>query len=166
MGQAWEAAAAPLEQAGVRVVNARIGVVLTPRGGLLGRVLLPARLGIASVFGAGDQYVSWIAIDDLLGGLTHAVLDDSLRGPVNLTAPTPITQRAFAKTLGRVLRRPAIGRVPAWVMRTVAGDLADEVMLASTRVEPERLLAAGYRFRTADLESALRHMLGRTEART
>lgn len=166
VGQAWEAAAAPLEQAGVRVVNARIGVVLTPRGGLLGRVLLPARLGIASVFGAGDQYVSWIAIDDLLGGLTHALLDDSLRGPVNLTAPTPITQRAFAKTLGRVLRRPAIGRVPAWVMRTVAGDLADEVMLASTRVEPERLLAAGYRFRTADLESALRHMLGRTEART
>jgi NAD dependent epimerase/dehydratase family enzyme len=121
---------------------------------------------VASVFGAGDQYLSWIALDDLLGGLTHALLDDSLRGPVNLTAPTPVTQRRFAKTLGRVLHRPAIGRIPAWVMRTVAGELADEVMLASTRVEPERLLEAGYRFRTADLESALRHMLGREETRT
>jgi hypothetical protein len=118
------------------------------------------------VFGGGEQYVSWIALDDLLGGLTHALLDNRLRGPVNLTAPTPVTQRAFAKTLGRVLRRPAIGRAPAWVMRTVVGDLADEVMLASSRVEPERLLAAGYRFRTADLESALRHMLGRPETRT
>ena len=122
---------------------------------------MPARFGIASVFGAGTQYISWIAIDDLLGALTQALLDPSLRGPVNMTAPAPASQRDFARKLGGVLRRPAVGRIPAWALRAVAGDLATEVLLPSIRVRPERLVAAGYRFRTPELESALRYLLGR-----
>jgi len=163
VGRAWESAAAPMEQVGARVVNARIGVVLTPSGGLLRRVLMPARFGVASVFGSGKQYISWIALDDLIGALTQALLDDALRGPVNMTAPAPVSQRDFAKTLGGVLRRPAIGRIPAWLLRSVAGDLATEVLLPSTRVRPERLLATGYRFRTPELDAALRYLLGREE---
>ncbi len=161
VAHAWEAATEPAERAGVRVVRARIGLVLTPAGGALPPMMLPIRLGVGGRIGSGQQYLSWIAIDDVVGGLYHALVTDTLRGPVNLTAPTPATNAAFTGALARVLRRPAMVPVPAAALRLLMGAMADELLLASARVLPERLRQSGYRFRFGDLEGALRHVLGR-----
>ncbi len=161
VGHAWEAATAPAERAGIRVVRARIGVVLTPQGGALGPMLIPFRLGLGGRLGGGQQYMSWISIDDVVGAMHHALMTDSLRGPVNLTAPEPVTNATFTSVLGRVLRRPTPFPVPAAALRLILGELTDELLLASTRVLPTQLLATGYPFRHATLERALRHVLGR-----
>ena len=162
--QAWEAASQPAAQKGIRVVSLRIGVVLSPRGGALGQMLLPFKLGVGGKIGSGRQYMSWIAIDDLVGVIHHALTTDSLQGPVNTVAPQAVTNLEFTKTLGRVLGRPTIFPLPAFAARLAFGQMADELLLASARVEPARLKASGYVFRTPDLEGALRRLLGKTRA--
>ena len=157
----WEAATEPARRAGIRVVQLRIGVVLSPLGGALAQLLPVFRLGAGGVAGSGGQWMSWIGIDDVLGAIHHAIVTDALAGPVNAVAPEPATNRDFTAVLARVLRRPALMRVPAAALRLAVGDLADEAVLASTRVEPAALTASGYRFRTPGLEATLRHLLGR-----
>ncbi len=159
--QAWEAAAEPARQKGMRVAHLRLGMVLSPKGGALARMLLPFRLGLGGVVGSGKQYWSWIALDDAVGAACHALTTEALQGPVNAVAPRSVTNREFAQTLGRVLGRPSLFPLPAFVARILFGQMAQELLLASTRVEPQRLLATGYSFRYPDLEGALRHLLGR-----
>ena len=160
--QAWEAAASPAREAGIRVVHLRIGIVLTPAGGALGQMLFPFRVGVGGVIGSGRQYMSWVALDDVLGGVLHALRTEDLAGAVNMVAPNPATNREFTKTLGRVLRRPTIFPLPAFGARLAFGEMADALLLASTRVEPARLRNAGFALGYPDLEGALRHVLGRT----
>jgi uncharacterized protein len=157
----WEAATAPAADRGIRVVCVRIGVVLTPAGGALAQMLIPFRLGLGGRIGPGTQYISWIALDDLLGVILQALTSASLDGAVNAVAPTPITNSEFTRVLGRVLRRPTLFSVPAAAIRVAFGEMADEMLLASTRATPARLLESGYHFRHPQLEGALRHTLGR-----
>jgi uncharacterized protein (TIGR01777 family) len=161
--QAWEAAAVPAVQRGVRVVHLRLGVVLSPAGGALAQMLPPFRLGMGGVVGAGKQYISWIALDDVLGVMHHALSTETLAGPVNVVAPQPVTNYEFTKTLGKVLGRPTVLPMPAFAARLAFGEMADALLLASTRVVPARLQASGYTFQYPELEGALRHLLG-TEA--
>ena len=159
--RAWEAAVGPAVARGIRVVHLRFGVVLSPEGGALAKMLLPFRLGLGGRLGSGRQYMSWVALDDAVGGIEHALAIDTLRGAVNVVAPRPVTNLEFTGTLGRVLSRPTLLSVPATAARLALGEMADALLLASTRVEPARLLASGYRFRHPDLEAALRQMLGK-----
>jgi hypothetical protein len=157
----WEAATQPAAAKGIRVAHARMGVVLTSAGGALAKMLLPFRLGVGGVIGDGSQYMSWIALDDVIGALHHVLITEDVRGPVNIVTPTPVTNHEFTKTLGRVLKRPTVLPVPAFAARLGFGEMADELLLASTRVEPRRLLATGYEFRYPTLEEALRQVLGK-----
>ena len=159
--QAWEAAAAPAREAGIRVVHLRTGIVLTPAGGALAQMLFPFRMGAGGVIGSGRQYMSWVALDDVLGGILHALCTDGLTGPVNMVAPSPVTNAEFTKTLGRVLRRPTILPLPAFGARLAFGEMADALLLASSRVHPARLRDGGFVFGYPGLEDALRHVLGR-----
>jgi uncharacterized protein (TIGR01777 family) len=159
--QEWEAATEPASRAGIRVVCMRFGVILSSAGGALKKMLLPFKLGAGGRLGSGAQYVSWIAIDDAIGAILHAILTLPLRGPVNAVAPASVTNAEFTRTLARVLSRPAILPVPASAARLVFGEMADALLLASQRVVPTRMQESGYHFRLADLEGALRHLLGR-----
>ena len=156
----WEGAAGPAVEAGIRVVHPRFGLVLSPAGGVLGKMLLPFRLGLGGVIGPGTQYMSWIAMDDALSALHHALVNDAVDGPVNLVTPEPVTNREFTKTLGRVLRRPTILPAPALALRLVLGEMAEATLLASTRVRPGRLEQTDFTFQFPTLEGALRHVLG------
>lgn len=158
---AWEQASLPSYDAGIRTVNMRIGVVLSPAGGALKKMLTPFKLGVGGILGDGRQYMSCVAIDDVVGGIHHCLTHDELFGPVNIVGPTPVTNREFTKTLGRVLHRPTILPAPAFLLRLMLGELADGLLLSSTRVHPDRLLETGYQFRYPDLEGALKHLLGR-----
>ena len=159
--QAWEAASAPAREAGIRVVHLRTGIVLTPAGGALAQMLFPFRMGAGGVIGSGRQYMSWVALDDVLGGILHALCTDGLTGPVNMVAPNAATNAEFTKTLGRVLRRPTILPLPAFGARLAFGEMADALLLASSRVHPARLRDGGFVFGYPGLEDALRHVLGR-----
>lgn len=155
----WEAATQPAVERGTRVVNLRIGIVLSPMGGALAKMLTPFKLGVGGTIGSGRQYMSWIALDDVVDAIHFALTNESLRGPVNAVAPNPVTNRDFTHTLGRVLSRPTLFPMPAFAARLVLGEMADALLLASTRVEPSRLLASGFTFRHPDLEAALRALL-------
>ncbi|HET6422930.1 MAG TPA: TIGR01777 family oxidoreductase [Planctomycetaceae bacterium] len=159
--QDWEAACEPARQAGIRVVNLRIGVVLTPKGGALAKMLLPFKMGGGGVVGSGRQYWSWVAIDDVIGAIQHCLTHDQIIGPVNATAPNPATNYEFTKTLGAVLHRPTIFPMPGFAAKLALGEMADDLLLASTRVMPNQLQAIGYQFRCPTLESTLRHVLGK-----
>ncbi len=158
--RAWEAATEPLVERGVRVVHLRLGVVLTPTGGALARLLPHFRLGLGGPIGHGRQWLPWIALDDALDALHAAVTNKALHGPLDVVAPQGVTNAEFTRTLGRVLRRPARLTLPAALARLACGEAADALLLASARVEPQGLLAQGFRFRHATLDDALRHMLG------
>ena len=157
----WEAATAAAARKGIRVISLRIGVVLSPRGGALSRMLPPFRAGLGGVIGNGRQYVSWIALDDLVGVVLHALRSGELCGPVNAVAPVPVTNREFTEALGKVLSRPTLLPVPAFALRLALGEMADALLLASARVAPRRLEETGYRFRFPELPAALRHLLAR-----
>ncbi len=159
--QEWEAACEPAREAGIRVVNLRIGVILTPKGGALAKMLFPFRMGGGGVVGNGRQYWSWIAIDDVIGAIQHCLTHNDITGPVNGTAPNPATNYEFTKTLGAVLHRPTIFPLPGFVAKLALGEMAQNLLLASTRVMPNQLLATGYQFRCPTLESTLRHVLGK-----
>ena len=160
----WEAATAAARDSGIRVVNLRIGVVLTPAGGALAKLLLPFQLGAGGRVGSGNQYMSWISIDDLLGAILHVMRTESLDGAVNAVAPHAVTNGEFTSILGRVLGRPTFLPLPAAAARLAFGEMADEMLLASTRVLPERLAATRYAFRHPDIEGAMRHVLGKLES--
>ena len=160
VGQEWENAADAARTAGMRVVHPRFGLVLSADGGALGRMLLPFRLGLGGRLGDGSQWMSWISIGDAAGALVHMLLNSGLSGPVNVTAPAPVRNRDFTRTLGWVLSRPTPFPVPAVALRLTLGEMAASTLLASARMLPERLLASGYRFAHPDLETALRHVLG------
>ncbi len=157
----WEEATAPAIDAGVRVVHLRIGVVLSPRGGALGKQLPAFRAGAGAVLGSGKQWVPWIINHDLVGAIHHCLMTDSLSGPVNLEAPNAVTNREFTKTLGRVLWRPAVMWLPRAALKAMFGDIADAALLASMRAVPRKLLESGFAFDHADLEAGLRFLLGR-----
>jgi hypothetical protein len=157
----WEAATEPASRAGIRVVHPRFGVILSPAGGALKKMLLPFKMGAGGRIGSGTQFMSWIAIDDAVGAIHHAIVTEGLQGAVNAVAPTPVSNAEFTRTLARVLSRPAIAPMPALAARLAFGEMADALLLASQRVVPARLQASGYRFRHAELEGALRHLLGR-----
>jgi uncharacterized protein len=156
----WEAATRPLAEAGARVVHLRFGMVLSPAGGGLRTKLRPIRLGLGGKFGRGDQFMSWIALDDVLGAAAHALITESLAGPVNFATPSPATNAEFARTLAETLHRPALLPAPAFALRMALGEMADEMLLASQRVLPGRLQETGYRFQFPELGGALRHLLG------
>lgn len=155
----WEAACQPAIDAGIRVVNARFGIVLSPQGGALQKMLLPAKFA-GGALGNGKQWWSWIALDDVLGAIYHTIAEPSLSGPVNFVSSEPITNAGFVKTLGRVISRPAIFPAPAFVLRAAMGEMADALLLSSTRVKPGKLLESGYRFRFNDLANFLQYSLG------
>lgn len=155
----WEAATRPAEEAGIRVVKLRFGVILSPSGGALAKMLLPFRLGLGGPVGSGQQYMSWVTLRDVVEIIHHAISDESLRGPVNVVAPAPVTQGQFARALGRALRRPAIVPLPSPLVRLLLGQMGQELLLASTRVQPTRLLTGGYRFEHDDLNMALQELL-------
>ena len=160
VSRAWEAATEPAARAGIRTVQLRIGLPLTAAGGLLGQLLLPFRLGLGGPIGRGARWWSWIAFEDLLSLFAFALDTPSLAGPVNATAPSPATNRDFARTLGRVLGRPALLPLPPAVLRLVFGAAAaDGALLTGARVLPARAQAAGFRFAYPDLETALRRAL-------
>lgn len=157
----WEAATEPAAKKGIRVVNLRMGIVLGKDGGALAQMLFPFRLGLGGRIGAGGQYMSWIALDDLVGAVQHVLATGSLRGPINAVAPNPVRNAEFAKTLGKVLSRPTIFPLPAFLVRLVFGQMGEEALLWGQRVEPARLKASGYAFRFPELDGALRHILGK-----
>lgn len=155
----WEAATKPASRAGVRVVPLRFGMILSPAGGALQKMLLPFKLGVGGRIGSGRQFMSWIAIDDAIGAIHHAICTESLQGPVNAVAPNPVTNAGFTQVLARVLSRPAIVSLPAFAARLAFGELADALMLSGARAIPARLQESGYPFRYPELEGALRHLL-------
>ena len=155
----WEAATAAAMAQAIRVVNLRIGVVLSAKGGALAAMLTPFRLGLGGIVGSGAQWMSWIALDDVIGAIRLALETDGLRGPVNAVAPTPVTNAEFTRTLGRVLGRPTFVPLPALAARLALGEMADELLLTSQRVLPAQLEASRYPFRHPSLEGALRAAL-------
>lgn len=155
----WEQATEPAFQGGIRVVRLRIGVVLSPAGGALAKMLTPFRMGVGGRIGSGRQYWSWIAIDDVVGTIGYALRNPALSGPINTVAPEGVTNAQFTQTLGRVLHRPTFLPMPATAARLALGEMADALLLSSTRVVPQRLLDHGYAFEYPELEPALRHLL-------
>jgi hypothetical protein len=151
----WEAAASPAAEAGVRLVLPRLGVVLSGEGGAMSRLLPIFRLGLGGRVGNGRQYWSWITLEDVVAAIEFAIANPALSGPVNLTAPNPSTNAEFTAALARALRRPAVFPVPAFALRLALGEMADEALLASQRVQPEKLLNAGFRFTHPQLDEAL-----------
>ena len=158
---AWEGATKAAKDAGIRVVHMRLGIVLSADGGALRKMLTPFRMGVGGKLGKGDQYMSWITIDDAVSAIRHCLEHDAIVGPVNLAAPGSVTNKEFTKTLGKVLRRPTIFPMPKLVARIVFGEMADALLLCSTRCVPERLEQTGFAFAHPELEGALRHVLGR-----
>jgi uncharacterized protein (TIGR01777 family) len=155
----WEAAAAPALKAGLRVVLARFGVILSKQGGALATMLTPFKLGLGGRIGDGRQYMSWIAIDDVIGAILHSVKTESLAGPVNTVAPNPVTNAEFTKTLGQAISRPTVFPMPAFAAKLVFGQMGEELLLGGQRVRPAKLLESGYTFKYPELETALRHVL-------
>jgi uncharacterized protein (TIGR01777 family) len=157
----WEAATEPARQGGIRVVTLRTGVVLSEHGGALKKMLPPFKLGAGGKLGSGRQYMSWVSLDDIRHIIVHALESASLSGPLNAVAPTAVTNLEFTRTLGRVLSRPTIFAMPAAGARLLFGEMADEALLSSQRVVPEKLLGSNYRFTQPSLEPCLRQLLGR-----
>jgi len=156
----WESAAAPAEQAGIRVVKLRLGVILTKDGGIMGSMLRPFKLGLGGKVGSGKQVISWVAMDDVVAAINFILHNETLRGAINVVAPRPVTNEEFTKTLGRVLSRPTFMAMPAFAARLAFGEMADEMMLSSTRVAGKILNDAGFKFQYPELEGAMRAMLG------
>ena len=157
----WEDASRIAAEAGIRTVNIRIGLVLTAKGGALGNMLTPFKLGLGGRIGSGRQWWSWIHVDDIVGGIRRAMHSESLSGPVNLVTPNPVRNAEFTKMLASVLRRPAFFPVPEFALRLAFGKMAaEELLLASQRVEPGKLRASGYTFRFRELRAALENLVG------
>lgn len=156
----WEAATQPAAQAGIRVVNLRIGIVLSASGDMPKSMLTPFKLGLGGKLGDGKQYMSWVHIDDVVSAAIHALKTPALQGAVNLAAPNPVTNAEFTKTLGHILGRPALFSVPRMALRVMLGEMS-EFVLSSARLQPHKLTESGFRFRWHTIEEALRDVLGK-----
>jgi uncharacterized protein (TIGR01777 family) len=155
----WEGATEAATASGIRTVQIRLGVVLSAAGGALKKMLLPFRIGVGGKMGNGRQWFSWVDVQDVVSAIQHILKTESLRGPVNLVSPNPVTNVDFTKTLASVLSRPAVLPVPAFAARLAFGHMADELLLTSQRVEPAKLIASGYVFQKPDLRKALEEIL-------
>ncbi|MGO9125965.1 MAG: TIGR01777 family oxidoreductase [Terriglobales bacterium] len=155
----WEAAAQSVASAGIRSLQIRTGIVLSTAGGALRKMLLPFRMGIGGNIGSGRQWMSWVDLQDMVGAIQHLLTTDSISGPVNMVSPNPVRNAEFTRTLASVLRRPAILPMPAFAARLAFGQMADELLLASQRVQPAKLASSGYQFQHPDLLSALKGIL-------
>jgi uncharacterized protein (TIGR01777 family) len=153
----WEGASAAAAAAGIRVIHMRLGIVLAHDGGALPKMLTPFRLGLGGVIGNGRQYVAWIALEDVVGAVMHLIDRSQLAGAVNFVAPQEVTNRQLTKTLGKVLNRPTLLAMPALAARLAFGEMAKELLLASARVTPRRLLDDGFVFAYPQLQAALEH---------
>jgi uncharacterized protein len=157
----WEEAAAPAVQAGIRTAHLRTGIVLSPKGGALGAMLLPFKMGLGGRTGNGRQWMSWIDVQDMVGGIQHILKNEVLRGPVNMVAPEPVTNAEFAKTLASVLGRPAIFPMPAFAAKLAFGEMGEELLLGSQKVEPGKIVGSRYQFRYRELRGSLEGLLAR-----
>ncbi len=161
LAREWESATAAAGNSGIRTVQMRIGIVLGAAGGALPKMLPAFKMGVGGRLGNGRQWMSWVDVHDVVGAIHHLLRTDLLQGPVNLVAPKAVTNSEFTKTLASVLSRPAIFPMPAFAARLAFGQMADELLLASQRVEPKKLIASGYPFRFRDLRSSLEEILKR-----
>jgi len=157
---AWEKATGQAEAKGIRTIHPRFGIILDEKGGALERMLTPFRMGVGGKVGNGKQWMSWIALEDVINALRFLIDEPGSEGPVNFTAPLPVTNADFTEALGSVLSRPTLFSVPAFAARLAFGEMADELLLSSAKVEPERLKESGYQFKHPELSSALKTILG------
>jgi hypothetical protein len=157
----WEKASELLKEKGARVAHARFGIILSDKGGALAKMLTPFKLGFGGKLGSGEQYMSWIAIDDVIGAIRFILKNENLSGPFNLTAPNPVTNKEFTATLGKTLSRPTFLGVPQFALKVMFGEMAEATILSSAKVLPKRLQNAGYEFLFPALEPALKHLLKR-----
>jgi hypothetical protein len=157
----WEAATQAAASAGIRTVRMRTGVVLSPKGGALGKMLTPFKLGVGGKIGDGQQWMSWIDVQDMVGAIHHILNKDLLQGPVNMVAPRPVTNAEFTKTLGDVLSRPTLLPMPAFAVKLAFGEMGETVLLGGQRVEPTQLVMSGYPFRFNNLRASLENSLKR-----
>ncbi len=155
----WENASASLIDTPIRVIKLRLGVVLSPNGGALAKMLPIFKKGVGGRLGSGSQYMSWITLDDVLGAIQHCIKCETLEGAINVTAPNPVTNREFTKKLASVLNRPAFFHTPAFMLRALLGEMADELLLSSTRVKPDKLIDSGYKFKHEFLSEGLKNLL-------
>jgi hypothetical protein len=158
----WEKATALAKEKGIRVLNTRFGVILDAHGGALAKMLPPFRAGLGGKIGSGKQWMSWIALDDVVGALKFALTNEGLSGPVNFVAPNPVTNAEFTNTLGKVLSRPTLFPIPAFGVRLLFGEMGEALLLAGQRVAPKRLMTEGYQFQYSQLDEALRHVLAKS----
>ena len=159
--QEWEEATMPAVQADIRTAHLRTGIVLSPKGGALGAMLLPFKLGLGGRTGDGQQWMSWIDVQDMVGAIHHILKNDLIQGPVNMVAPKPVRNAEFAATLASVLSRPTIFPMPAFAVKTIFGEMGEELLLSSQKVEPGKLISSGYPFRYRELRTSLKALLGR-----
>lgn len=159
----WEAASAAASQGGIRTVQMRIGIVMGKTGGALPKMLPAFKMGVGGRLGDGSQWMSWVDVRDVVGAIHHLLRSDLLQGPVNLVSPKPVRNAEFTEILGRVLSRPTIFPMPAFAARLAFGQMADELLLASQRVEPAKLISSGYPFRFSNLEACLKNLLGKNK---
>jgi uncharacterized protein len=159
--QDWEEATTPAVQADIRTAHIRTGIVLSPKGGALGAMLVPFKLGLGGRTGSGQQWMSWIDVRDMVGAIHHILKNDLIQGPVNMVAPRPVTNAEFAKTLAGVLSRPAIFPLPAFAVKLAFGEMGEELLLGSQKVEASKLISSGYPFRYRELKGSLEAILGR-----
>src|SRR5690606_18786272 len=152
---AWEEATSPAKQAGIRVVHPRIGLVLDGNGGILPLMSIPFKTGVGGEIGSGDQFMSWVMLDDIVDIVSESTDNEALSGPVNAVAPNPVTNGEFTKAMGRALKRPTFMKVPAFAAKAVGGQLVEQLILVSQRVVPTELLDAGFAFRYPTIDSAL-----------
>jgi len=157
--QEWEEATTPAVQADIRTAHVRTGIVLSPKGGALGAMLPPFKMGLGGRVGDGRQWMSWINVQDMVGAIHHILKNDLLQGPVNMVAPKPVTNADFTRTLASVLSRPAIFPMPAFAVKTIFGEMGEELLLSSQKVEPGKLISSGYPFRFRDLRTSLENLL-------
>ena len=158
--QDWEDSANEARGAGIRVVHPRLGVILSPKGGAMSKLLTPFQMGAGGIIGNGKQVMSWIALDDVVYALNYVLMNDKISGPVNFTSPNSATNAEFTKALGKVLSRPTIFPVPSFAAKLVFGEMADALLLSSTKAKPEVLLESGFKFSYPNLSEALKHLLG------
>ncbi len=159
VSQKWEQATAAASQAGIRTVNIRTGIVLSPQGGVLQKMLTPFKMGLGGVIGNGQQYMSWVSINDISSMISFIIETESISGPVNLVSNLPVTNKMFTRTLGKVLNRPTLLPMPAALARVMFGEMADALLLSSSRVLPKKLNETGYRFIDDNLEKAFTSLL-------
>ncbi|KAA3606424.1 MAG: TIGR01777 family protein [Calditrichaeota bacterium] len=157
--QEWENSSKPLTQKGIRTVYVRTGVVLAPNGGALAKMLFPFKMGVGGIIGNGKQFMSWVELEDLTEIFSFAIENENVSGAINAVSPNSVTNHEFTKTLGKVLKRPTIFPLPSFVAKIVLGEMAQDLLLASSKVTPKKLLSLGYKFGNANLESAFRKVL-------